>query len=140
MKSCLVDTGIVYAIYDRSDDWHARAMDFTAAYRGRLALATCAIPEVAYLVNKFLGARAEEAFVLDLARGEFALEELTKKDYVRAAQLIAIHKKLDIGFVDAATVALSERLKIADIATTDRRHFSVIKPAHRPALNLLPAE
>ena len=38
----------------------------------------------------------------------------------------------------AANVALCERLKLADFATTDRRHFSAIRPSHRARLNLLP--
>lgn len=140
MKTCLVDTGIIYALFDRADRWHARAAEFAGSYRGRLAVAACAIPEAAYLINKYLGARAEQELVLALARGDFTVEELTKKDYARAAQLIATYEKLNIGFVDAASVAVCERLKIADFATTGRRHFSVIKPAHRVGLNLLPAE
>lgn len=140
MKTCLVDTGIIYALFDRADRWHARAAEFAGSYRGRLTVAACAIPEAAYLINKYLGVRAEQELILALARGDFTVEELTKKDYARAAQLIATYEKLNIGFVDAASVAVCERLKIADFATTDRRHFSVIKPAHRVELNLLPVE
>jgi predicted nucleic acid-binding protein len=32
----------------------------------------------------------------------------------------------DIGFVDATIVAMAERLRIETIATTDRRHFSMM--------------
>ena len=138
MKTCLVDTGIIYALFDRADRWHTQSAKFAASYRGRLAVAACAIPEAAYLVNKYLGAHAEQELILAFARGDFAIEELTRKDYARAAQLVATYEKLNIGFVDAASVAVCERLKIADFATTDRRHFSVIKPVHRAELNLLP--
>ena len=44
--SLLLDTGIVYAYYDRSDDWHARARD-PASGRGRgLILPAPVIPEI----------------------------------------------------------------------------------------------
>jgi hypothetical protein len=35
-------------------------------------------------------------------------------------------------------IALSERLRITEVATLDRRHFSVVRPAHVRALTLLP--
>jgi hypothetical protein len=138
VKACLVDTGILYALFDRSDRWHERAVDFANAYPGRLAVAACAIPEATYLINKHLGIDAEAELLSALARRDFDVEDLELHDYARAVQFLVAHRRLNIGFVDAATVALSERLKIDDVATTDRRHFSAIKPSHRPLLNLLP--
>ena len=44
----------------------------------------------------------------------------------------------EIGFVDASLVAVAERLKIDTIATTDRRHFQIIRPKHTRAFNLVP--
>jgi predicted nucleic acid-binding protein len=44
----------------------------------------------------------------------------------------------ELGFVDVSLVAVSERLKISAIATTDRRHFSRIRPKHTAAFRLLP--
>jgi len=35
-------------------------------------------------------------------------------------------------------VAAAERLKITHIATLDRRHFSVVRPAHVEAFELVP--
>ena len=138
MKSCLVDTGILYALFAGNDVWHERAKEFVNAYPGRLILPACVIPEAAFLANKYLGARAEAGLVAAVAGGAFFIEDLKPGDYARAAVLMAQHERLNIGFVDAAIAAISERLKLADIATTDRRHFSAIRPSHRTRLNLLP--
>jgi hypothetical protein len=35
-------------------------------------------------------------------------------------------------------VAVAERLGLDTIATLDRRHFAVVRPSHRPALDLVP--
>jgi predicted nucleic acid-binding protein len=43
-----------------------------------------------------------------------------------------------LGTVDASVVAAAERLGLADIATVDRRHFSVVRPSHVAAFTLLP--
>lgn len=138
MKSCLVDTGILFALFAQNDGWHERARGLVNAYPGRFILPGCVVPEAAYLANKYLGARAEAGLVAAVADGVFVIEDLQPGDYARAAVLMAQHERLNIGFVDAAIVALSERLKLADIATTDRRHFSAIRPSHRARLNLLP--
>ena len=42
------------------------------------------------------------------------------------------------GTTDAAVVAVAERLGLPEIATLDRRHFTVVRPLHTPALTLLP--
>jgi predicted nucleic acid-binding protein len=40
--------------------------------------------------------------------------------------------------VDAAVIGLAERLRITEIATLDRRHFTVVRPVHVGAFTLLP--
>jgi predicted nucleic acid-binding protein len=46
---------------------------------------------------------------------------------------------LRLGFVDAAVVAIVERLGERKLATLDHRHFTAIRPPHVEALELLPA-
>jgi predicted nucleic acid-binding protein len=43
-----------------------------------------------------------------------------------------------VGTVDASVVATAERLGIVEVATLDRRHFSVVRPRHTEAFRLLP--
>jgi len=48
------------------------------------------------------------------------------------------YANLLLGATDASVTAVAERLKLIDVATLDRRHFSVVRPKHTNALNLLP--
>jgi predicted nucleic acid-binding protein len=43
-----------------------------------------------------------------------------------------------LGTVDASVVAAAERLGVGEIATIDRRHFGVVRPANVEAFRLLP--
>ncbi|PVC89468.1 hypothetical protein DBP19_20775 [Streptomyces sp. CS090A] len=43
-----------------------------------------------------------------------------------------------LGAVDASVIAVAERYGVKRVATLDRRHFTVVKPRHVPALTLLP--
>jgi predicted nucleic acid-binding protein len=96
------------------------------------------VPEVTYLLGRRLGAGAEEAFVRALAHGELRVEPLENADFSRAADLMLAYADLPLSFVDASVVAIAERLGIATILTTDRRHFGVVRPRHAESLTLVP--
>ena len=96
------------------------------------------VTEVAYLLASRLGAEPEVRFLGDLAAGTFAVEPVHPGDWLRIAELVWTYRDLPLGTVDASVVAVSERLGIVELATTDRRHFLVVRPAHASAFTLLP--
>lgn len=132
----LVDTGILFALADTSDAWHRKARTFLAATHETLLVPVTVLPEVAYLLHERIGPGAERAFVHAIAEGELAVEEIRGRDWRRIEELMAQYEA--IGMVDASLVALAERLKITAVATTDRRHFSVVEPKHVDRLTLVP--
>ena len=99
---------------------------------------TLVIAEVAYLIGRRLGSRAETRFVGDLASGSFVVEPVAATDWLRVAELVWQYRELRLGTVDASVVAAAERLGIVEMATLDRRHFSVIRPNHAESFALLP--
>lgn len=87
------------------------------------------ITEVAYLLGTRLGADAEVRFLGDLAAGNLIPEPVAAGDWLRIAELVARYRDLPLGTADASVVAAAERLGATQIATFDRRHFNVVKPA-----------
>jgi len=57
---------------------------------------------------------------------------------LRIAALVAAYRGLPLGTVDASIVAAAERLGVGTIATLDRRHFTVVRPVHKNAFELVP--
>ncbi len=70
--------------------------------------------------------------------GELLLEGVILSDLERADQILQKYSEANIGFVDATVVAIAERLGIRLIVTTDRRYFSLFRPNHCRAFELLP--
>lgn len=66
------------------------------------------------------------------------LIDLTSDDYRRMAELIEQYSDLSLGTTDASVIAVAERLGIVEVATLDRRHFSVVRPRHVRTFTLLP--
>jgi predicted nucleic acid-binding protein len=68
----------------------------------------------------------------------FSIENLEMADISRIAEICQRYSDSDIGFVDAAVLAIVERLNEPKLATLDRRHFGMPRPRHVDALILLP--
>lgn len=134
--SVLLDTGIVYAYYDRSDRWHARARTVVETEADGLILPAPVVPEVDHLLGARLGAKSRQVFYQGIVEGFYLVADLPGTGYPRVAELNRRFDDLDLGFVDAAIVALAESLGLSRIATTDRRHFEPVAAAL--SLSLVP--
>jgi predicted nucleic acid-binding protein len=75
---------------------------------------------------------------LSLAAGELDLVPTVPSDLARMAELVTVYADLPLGAVDASVVAIAERLGIREIATLDRRHFSVVRPRHAEVFSIVP--
>jgi hypothetical protein len=132
----LLDTGILYALADEDDAWHARARDWLERQTELLLVPATVLPEITHLLHARLGAAAERRFVGSVAAGELEVDLLKARDIARAHELMTRYP--DLGFVDLTLVATAERLKIRTLATTDRRHFGRVAPRHVRAFDLVP--
>lgn len=66
------------------------------------------------------------------------MEPVSPRDWLRISELVWRYCDLPLGTVDASIVAAAERLGVSALATLDRRHFTVVQPAHVPAFTLVP--
>lgn len=130
MKSILTDTGPLYAMADEDDEWHGRVRAFLETGRRQLVVPVTILPEVCYLIGTYLGAAAEIRFMRSVQRGEVRIETLSQADLTRTVAVMEQYQDARLGFVDASLVAIAERLRVREILTTDRRHFSLVRPRH----------
>ena len=134
----LVDTSVLYALARREDPSHETCEAAIAAEREAITVPAHLLCEIAYLTNVRIGGRAERTFLRSLFESDWAIEPMSRADLGRALDLLEQYATADIGYVDAATVAIAERLDIKRIYTLDRRDFALVRPAHVPAFELLP--
>lgn len=134
--SLVLDTGVLYAYYDRRDAWHEQVLPLLDEERGIRVLPAPVIPEIDYFLDKRLGTSARLAFYEDIERGVYIVIALPSEHYARVFDLNRRYQDLGLGFVDAAVITIAETLGIGRVATTDRRHFSAVSATI--ALELLP--
>ena len=137
----LCDTGPLVAAALVNDDHHHACVElFTGLHLARrpLLVPATVVAEVGYLLGREAGPKVESLFLDSLAAGDFTLVDLTVADYARMAELVRRYGDLPLGTTDASIIVVAERLGITEIATLDRRHFTVVRPHHVGALTLLP--
>ncbi len=123
---------------DARDDSHLACAELLATVRGSRIVPAPVLVEVDHLASRELGREAFPALLDEIRRGAFVVEPLLDTDYERVSQLTRAYADLRVGFVDAAVLAVVERLRETKLATLDHRHFGVMRPRHLDALTLLP--
>jgi uncharacterized protein len=134
----LVDTGVFVAAADRDTADHARCSVVLREHGGSLTVAAPVVRETAWLIERRLGPGAEARFLRLVTSRRIDVVDLTLEDYARCVELIEVYADLGLGFVDASLVTIGERLGVTELATLNRRDFTVVRPRHVDAFDILP--
>jgi len=138
LVALICDTGPLYAAMDQASSDHLRCAQLLSDAADALVVPAPVLVELDWLAGKRLGPVAMGALLLDIEEGAVRVVDLLQEDYSRVRELCAQYADLPLGLVDAAVVALTERLAETSLATLDHRHFSIVRPRHTPSLTLLP--
>ena len=135
----VVDTGVLLAVADADDRWHRASTELRASLPSdQLIVPAPVIPETGWMIAAVLGPATEAAFISSVAAGDFSVIDLTSDDWRRVGELIERYADMDLGTVDAAVIAIAERLNVTTLATINPRDFRVVRPAHCDAFELVP--
>ena len=138
MAAILVDTSALYTIANRDDAHHEQLVERLRSDAPAMVVPQSVLPEICYLIGSRRGPGAEADFVAGLLGAGWRLEPVTSGDVERAVELMRMYADAAIGFVDASVVAIAERLGIRQVWTLDRRDFSLIRPKHVGAFDIVP--
>ena len=134
----LCDTGVLLAAGNVKDHYHDACVALLRSAEGPLLVPSPVLGEIGYLLQSRVGPHAEIAFLRSFGGNGFHLAEIEQADVPRIAELVETYVSLPLGIVDAAVIAVAERLGLTEVATVDRKHFSVVRPRHVSAFRLLP--
>ena len=134
----LCDTGVLLAAGNMKDHHHAACLSLMRAAEGPLLVPSPVLGEIGYLLQSRVGPHAEVTFLKSFGGNGFHVAEVEEGDISRIAELVEQYVSLPLGIVDAAVIAIAERLNLTEVATVDRKHFSIVRPRHVSAFRLLP--
>ena len=134
----ILDTSVVVASMSPGERRHEDCRRLIESAEEQVAIPGPTLCEIDYVVHARLGALGMPKFLRRIRVGELGVEQLEIDDLDRTIELMERYADLDVGFVDAAILAIVERLDEPKLATLDRKHFGAMRPRHVESLELLP--
>lgn len=136
----LVDTSGLLAALFQDQRRHQECAQILLEDEGPFLLSPFVLAELDYLIAKLAGAKAQAAFLAEVADESYRLEALTASDIAEAREVIVSHSDLNISLADASIVVLARRHRLHRLLTLDERHFRVLPGSEGASFQLLPAD
>ena len=135
MDKILIDSGPLIALFDSSDSYHVKSVEFIKQNTFDLITSLASVTETLHLLN--FSRNAQSDFLSWLNAGAVAIEAIDNYDLLDIKEMMTKYSDLPMDFADACLVFLGNRLKIDNIATIDR-NFDVYRlDGKRPFTTLI---
>ncbi len=133
-----VDTGFLYALVDRGDAWHSRAVAAAPTVQEGWITTWPVLTETTHLLTRRLGTRFAQALMHEVADGGLACWDIAPDKLAAIPDMMRRYTKLPMDLADASLVLLAEHLGHGRILTTDERDFGSYRwKSRKPFQNLL---
>ena len=135
VKRALCDSGPLIALFDLSDEAHARCSAALGTFTGSLVTTWPVLTEAFHFIDRPRDRSLLWNFVLsDVVR----VDDILATDLGRMRLLMEQYAELPMDFADASLVVLAERLKVFSVFTLDRRGFGVFRPRYAQGFEIFP--
>ncbi len=124
MKKILIDSGPLIALFDASDKYHNKVVNFVKCNKYPLVTTIASITETLHLLN--FNRNAQVDFIEWVHQGAVEIQNIENDDFGRIKDLTEKYRDLPMDFADSCLVYLAEKLSLNTIATIDR-DFSIYR-------------
>ncbi len=118
MKKILIDSGPLIALFDASDRYHQKSIEFIKNNKYPLLTTIASITETLHLLD--FNRQAQIDFLEWIDRGAIEIHNIEINAFRRIKELTEKYHDLPMDFADSCLVYLAEQLKLNTIATIDR--------------------
>ena len=118
MKKILIDSGPLIALFDASDKYHSKAVNFIKNNKYPLITTIASVTETLHLLD--FNRNAQIDFIEWIHRGGVEIANIENTDFGRLKELTEKYHDLPMDFADSCLVYLAEKNNFNIIATIDR--------------------
>lgn len=134
MKPVLLDTGVIVALLDRSENAHQACANALLRLQSPIITCEAVIAESCYLLRNLSG--APEAVIDNVAAGIFQIPFQISKEAAGIKQILRKYRDRKIDLADACLILLASEFQTGDILTLDR-DFAVYRWGKNKPFHLL---
>lgn len=132
----ILDTGPWVALIDRSESRHIECVRWLKNFSGRLYSTEAVLTEVLYILNFSITARfAALDFVL---KSVVEIVPSSTDSLKKTKNLMKKYADLPMDFADATLVCLATETGMQNIATFDKKDFSIYKLPKNKSFTIMP--
>ena len=124
MNRILIDSGPLIALFDSSDKYHKKTVEFIRTNQAPLITTIASITETLHMLD--FNRNAQLDFIEWVNRGGVEIANITNTDFRRIKELTEKYRDLPMDFADSCLVLLAEKVGLNTIATIDR-DFSIYR-------------
>ena len=117
MKPVLLDTGVIVALLDRSERYHARCVRVLESLEQPLATCEAVIAESCYLLRGLHG--APETVLANVEQGIFQIPLQLNRAAASIRAILRKYRDVPADFADACLIHLADELDTGEILTLD---------------------
>ena len=107
-----VDAGFLYALLDKSDAWHARAVAAAPTVAEGWVTTWPALTEATHLMTRRLGSRFAQALIDEVADGGLLAWNMPAEQIKRIPTMMQRYVNLPMDLADASLVLLAEQAQL----------------------------
>jgi predicted nucleic acid-binding protein len=117
LKTILVDSGPLIALFDRDDKYHEKIEAFIRGTNYRFVTTTAVLTEVSHMLDFNVNVQVD--FLEWVLREGVLLEEIQQIDIARIVNLTKKYHDLPMDFADGTLIVAAERTGIREIISID---------------------
>ncbi len=134
MQKTLIDSGSLIALFDRSDKYHHKVLDFLKSYRGELITTWPVLTEVSHILDFNLQVQID--FLQWIERGGVLVYEINQSEIMQIRVMMQKYLDVPMDLADASLVYIAKKEQIDDIISIDS-DFDIYQVTKKKFLNNL---
>ncbi|WP_456432607.1 type II toxin-antitoxin system VapC family toxin [Nitratifractor sp.] len=124
MRRVLIDSGPLIALFDRSDRYHEKILNFLRSFEGELVSSWPVLTEVSHMLD--FNVQVQLDFLKWIHRGAIVLPNITRDELGDLIEMMRTYTNVPMDLADATLVYLAHREKIKEIISIDN-DFSIYR-------------
>ena len=134
MKPALLDTGVIVALLDRSENAHPACAKAIRELQAPLITCEAVVTEACYLLRNLPG--APEAVIENVTAGIFQIPFQLSREAAGVKQILRKYRDRKIDLADACLIHLAAEFETAEVLTLDK-DFTIYRWAKNKLFRIL---
>lgn len=135
MQKTIIDSGPLIALFDRSDIYHTKVLNFLKSYKGKLVCSWAVITEVSHMLDFNLKVQID--FLKWCEIGGVEIYDISQSELASIIKMMEKYSDIPMDLADGTLMYIASKEKIKNIVSIDS-DFDIYRTLKKQSLkNLL---